>query len=319
MLFKTIKIFCFILLCTRLTAQVNLIQNGSFEQISNCPSGFGYITNAYGWFRPSKGSSDLYNECGSNNANVPNGGYGFQYAQDGNGYAGGIFYDKYPNAQTDERENIAGTLTTPLKLNHYYCFKMYCSLAENGNFVISSAGVYFSPDSLYYDYYNPLPYTPQIENNATNFIADSSGWTLIEGYFKASGGEKYLYIGNFKDSANTVSLITPNNIGAFKSYFYIDNVQLYECDSLVGIDELPENPVRIYPNPAQDFVSIDIPGNYQNPQLSIYNLTGQLISQKQLIQPTTQIPISELGNGMYIFVIRNGDKVIGRQRVVVAR
>ena len=87
----------------------------------------------------------------------------------------------------------------------------------------------------------------------------------------------------------------------------------------MGIEEKPIDNIDIYPNPAQDFVSVELPKNISKAQLAIYNLTGQLVLQKQIMQPNQQIPITELGNGVYIFVIQNEDKVIGRQRVVVAR
>jgi hypothetical protein len=101
-------------------------------------------------------------------------------------------------------------------------------------------------------------------------------------------------------------------------------VDKYGCEvegcQLVGIKEIEEDvKILVYPNPAQDFVSIGLPQNYNKVQLCVYNMTGQLVSQKQVIQSIQQIPIPELGNGMYIFVIQNEDRVIGRQRVVVAR
>ncbi len=314
---KLIKIFCLLLLCTRLTAQVNLVQNGSFEDISDCPGQFEPINTAMGWFKPSTGTSDLFNGCApsGNQGGVPENWFGFQDSLNGAGYVG-IFI--YRNSMDTYREYIGGNLISPLKPNHYYCLSFYVSMSDIFYFPVSTIGAYFSLDSLYIDNNYELPYFPQIENTESNFIADSVGWQRVSGYFKAIGGERFLYIGNFKDNQNTICLYSPGLL-EYKSYIYIDNVQLYECDSLVGIDELPKDPVSIYPNPAQDFVTIETPQNYNNAQLSIYNLTGQLISQKQITQSNQKIPITELGNGMYIFVIQNGDKVIGRQRVVVAR
>lgn len=88
-----------------------------------------------------------------------------------------------------------------------------------------------------------------------------------------------------------------------------------------GIEELEEDDFSlfVYPNPAEEYVSIDLPIMYNKGTVQIYNMQGQLVSQKQITQPNQQIPISELGNGMYIFVIQNGDKVIGRQRVMLER
>jgi hypothetical protein len=184
-------------------------------------------------------------------------------------------------------------------------------------FPVSTIGAYFSSDSLHIDNNYDLPYFPQIENTESNFIADSVGWQRVSGYFKAIGGERFLYIGNFKDNQNTTYLYSPGLL-EYKSYIYLDNVQLYECDSLVGIDEIKIYNIKFYPNPAQDFVSIDLPKNINQAQLSIYNLTGQLVLQKQITLANQTIAIPELSNGMYIFVIQNEDRVIGRQRVVVS-
>jgi hypothetical protein len=65
---------------------------------------------------------------------------------------------------------------------------------------------------------------------------------------------------------------------------------------------------------ASNFVSISPPLNQINSRLSIYNLTGQLVAQKPIT--STQIPIAELSNGMYIFVITADDKVLSRQLII---
>lgn len=114
------------------------------------------------------------------------------------------------------------------------------------------------------------------------------------------GNDRYVCLANMIDENCAFELV------------YLGNNPLF-------IEEQVSNPIKIYPNPAEDFVSIKIPQNYTQAQLGIYNLTGQLISQKQVTQSNQQLSITELGNGMYIFVIQNEDKVIGRQRVMVAR
>ncbi len=131
-----------------------------------------------------------------------------------------------------------------------------------------------------------------------------------------------MIIGNFNEISNDDTLsvegVGNNWVIPQSAYIYIDSVSLTLCDD-VGIEEKPIDNIDIYPNPAQDFVSVELPKNISKAQLAIYNLTGQLVLQKQIMQPNQQIPITELGNGVYIFVIQNEDKVIGRQRVVVAR
>ncbi len=314
---KKLLIILGVFVCSITWAQQNLVPNGSFEELNNdtCPNATSNF-NAYmqHWFQPSQGTSDVNNACATvlSGRNVPQAALGFQYAQDGVGYSGAlIFAPSNPNY----REYIAVGLLDTLKGGVNYCIKFYVALSEVYPKNISSVGVHFSPDSIYQNNGNPLQVSPQFENFNGNFINDTSAWTLIKGNYAAVGGEKYIYIGNFKNDANTI--MDSSSLGS-GTYVYIDNVQLYECDSLIGVEENKIKPIKIYPNPAQDFVSIDIPTNYKKAQLSIYNLTGQLVSTKQ-IQSNQTIPITDLGNGMYIFVVQAGDRVVGRQRVVVSR
>jgi Secretion system C-terminal sorting domain len=306
-----------ILLCLficQVKGQVNLVPNYSFEEVDSCNFDFNDFDVLTHWFKPTQGSSDVCNACTPEFGSswMPENTVGFQYAEDGLGYSGVFFIS---SGIFNYREYLGVKLITPLQANITYCVKFSISLAEDFPLSISSIGAYFSRDSIFQNDYKRLPYTPQIENPDSNFINDTTVWIAIKSSFKAEGNEQYMYIGNFRpDNATIMQNFTP---GA-SSYVYIDNVQVYECDSTLSINENLKGKVTIYPNPAQDFVSIDIPTNYPNPQLRIYNLTGQLVAQKQ-ITANQQIPISALGNGMYIFVIQSGDKIIGRQRVVVAR
>ncbi len=304
---KKLLIILGVFICSITWAQ-NLVPNYSFEEIDTCPTGVTPFSNAVNWFSPSPATPDVYNSCVTiiNGFDVPDNFFGFQHANEGIGYSGLVLY--FPN----DREYIGTKLLDSLKINTYYCLSFFVSLSHSYRLSCSSIGAFFSPDSIYANTTNVLPYFPQIENPDTDFINDTAVWKPITGYFKAQGGEKYMYIGNFRNDANTV---TQNFTPGAKSYVYIDNVQLYECDSLIGVEENKIEQIKIYPNPAQDFVSIDIPKNYSHAQLSIYNLTGQLVATKP-IQSNQNIPVTELGNGMYIFVVQTGDK-IWRERVVV--
>lgn len=104
------------------------------------------------------------------------------------------------------------------------------------------------------------------------------------------------------------SIIYPTNTFGCSNFSYItDNKELF----------IDAGNSFIYPNPASDYLRIDMPGNTKPTVISIYNLTGQLISKKNIVSST--IPITELDNGMYVFVIEDRDKVLGRQRVIVAK
>ena len=78
----------------------------------------------------------------------------------------------------------------------------------------------------------PITLTPTFNNPVPGFIT-STNWLLYETDYVASGGERYLTIGNFLQSA---SFFYPTFAGPNYStgYFLIDNV------SVIGPDAVPE-------------------------------------------------------------------------------
>jgi hypothetical protein len=307
---------------TTLRAQVNLVPNGDFEIFNVCPYNQGALQNVPNWNISLyvNNDPDYFNICHFSPTNpelcgVPfntGGGGGFQYPQSVDGYVG---LDLIKQNNFLYREFIQVQLAKPLDTNQFYCYTMYLSLSDSSERATDDFGVLFRNAPLNLNTTDTFP-EPQIVNYGT-FLTDKVNWMKYEGIFKAVGGEEYMSIGCFSNYDELKIEVLGSNFN-LNAYYYIDNISLYECDSLVEVNEIPYNTVSIYPNPAKDFVSIDIPENINQAQLSIYNLTGQLISQKQITQFNQQIPILELDNGIYIFVIQNKDKVIGRQRVVIS-
>jgi hypothetical protein len=67
-----------------------LVQNGDFENFSQCPEYVSQIERATGWTRPTEGTSDYLHACNTMpySVNVPNTQFGEQAAHSGNGYGG---------------------------------------------------------------------------------------------------------------------------------------------------------------------------------------------------------------------------------------
>lgn len=307
-------------------AQVNLVHNPSFEEYNQCPEENNCDIANLPFWGYSNSLPAYLNICNfSNTQPIPcaapfstGGGGCLQYPQDGNGYA---LIENYIYPSFFYRSQLQTKLIKPLDSLQCYYFSMYINLCDSCIIATDDIGVLFVKNNINLNTPNPVENfpTPQIFHSGV-FIQEKEYWFKYEGSFIATGGEEYMLIGSFSnpDSIDIVFLPYGEQNGNQSTYI-IDNITLIECDSLIGVNEMPYNPVSIYPNPAQGFVSIELPKSYNQAQLNIYNITGQLIAQKQITQSNQQIPITELGNGMYIFVIQNGDRVIGRQRVVVAR
>lgn len=74
---------------------------------------------------------------------------------------------------------------------------------------------------------------------------------------------------------------------------------------VVGIDELQENNfLSIYPNPNTGIFTIDV-GVFEQVNLEIYNISGQRVLQKILIQNITKIDLSGHAKGIYLVRITN--------------
>jgi uncharacterized repeat protein (TIGR01451 family) len=70
-----------------------------------------------------------------------------------------------------------------------------------------------------------------------------------------------------------------------------------------------KNTLSIYPNPASDFLNIELLGNTLNSnfEIEIYALNSQLVKHQILKNNKTQIQISDLNSGMYYIKIKNGN------------
>ncbi len=92
-----------------------------------------------------------------------------------------------------------------------------------------------------------------------------------------------------------------------------------DCDGtdlLSSIHEIANSTISIYPNPAVDFINIDVPGNliYKS---SLYDLEGKLVTTKE---NKNQILLTSIPTGIYLLEIQDlqsGQKVV--ERIVIVR
>jgi hypothetical protein len=92
-----------------------------------------------------------------------------------------------------------------------------------------------------------------------------------------------------------------NNSAPFAgSTLWLDNFKL---DEISGLNESTSENVRIYPNPVNDLLNIEIDGDVSN--VTISSLEGKIISSSA----STKIDMSELKSGMYFYRINANGKV----------
>jgi len=236
----------------------NLVLNPSFEDITSCPQGPTQFPLAVNWDDCNSGadtcsSPDLLATCCTSPipiivppVGVPNNILGSQEARTGENYAGiimkesmalmgcqGFDIDTY-------REYIQGQFSAPLVAGQTYCVQFYVSLAGNVKWGTDQFGVYFSNTPVQYDFCNndaPLPLTPQLEYTGPALL-DTINWVELSWSYTATGGERYIVIGNFSDNATTV--LYDSNCASMNPYcyYYIEDVYVGVGDCQIEPGEL---------------------------------------------------------------------------------
>ncbi|HTB06403.1 MAG TPA: T9SS type A sorting domain-containing protein [Bacteroidia bacterium] len=325
--------FCFI------KAQ-NLVPNYSFEDTIHCPpfgAITGYVTNWTGGFGCYFNSNCFDPSYGGVPLNV----WGGQNAHTGESYAG-IYtflradtgspnYTQYHNL----RDYLQVQLTSILASGVKYFTTFYVSLADSEKYDCNNIGAYFSDSSLVYSSRKVKSYLkPQIANDTLkNPLNDKLNWIKVTGSFVASGGEKYIVLGNFNDDSHvdTVFVNSPASNAHIwtNSFYYVDDIIVSPdsnyADSLAGVAELKikSEELKIYPNPSNGLFQLII----SNEQLGIkstvevYNELGQKIySQYSLRNTQYQIDLSNEPNGIYLYrVINQQSELIGTGKLMIER
>lgn len=294
--------------------QFNYVPNPSFENLDTCPywvsnTPYGGINYAIPWFQPCiQNSSDYFNICATTSDwSVPYNYFGFQTAKTGNAFAGIVLRTV---STTNYREYIEVELIDTLQNNHLYCLSFFVNLSNNCMIATDAIHANLSNTIVTQNLLLSVLYLSKtIANIPNNFIVDSLDWVEIKGVFSASGGEKYLTIGNFDNDTIAQTLNVNYGSGNY-TYYYIDDVSLINCDSLTGIEETGFETIKVYPNPAQEILNVEV--LLGNNQLEIFSIDGKRI---RILNHSSQgkeeilVDISAFARGAYIIRILNDEKL----------
>jgi len=315
-------------------AQENLVLNPSFEEYSDCPQSVGQWTVS-GWetitFTP-----DYFHACAPENANYsansPRNIMGYQTPVSGAAYVGiSAFGVQNPEA----REFLSTELKDPLEWGIRYVVSLYVSAANRAQYAISTLGVALTtepPQVITVDWPNGMvDAVPQVMLDTRIPIIDTAKWVLICDTILATGGERYLTIGNFHlDGESDTVRFNPNQPPIYGSpttfaYYYIDDVYVVALDSVpsgVGIDEVGrEYGFKVYPNPSNGILTIEYSlGLTDVGTAQLFDLSGRCVHHSTLIADAnlTKLGLSHVSSGLYLLRIAvNGDTKLSEQISIV--
>jgi outer membrane protein OmpA-like peptidoglycan-associated protein len=236
-------------------SETEMVENGSFEQIEGKIKKAGAIEVAVGWMSPTKTNADLYASRVKEGFGVPNNPRGREDAHDGKNYVG---IKTFSYGGKEARTYVSTKLKTPMRKGLKYAVKFYVSLAEGSKYAANNIAANFSKKQYNIDADKTITgesHVMHVENPVFNAMF---GWDEVCGVYTATGGERFLTVGNFSSDYDTKSerIKKPKNFSGqqvVSAYYYLDNISVElieneeDCECQSDKDEVSSTVYAVTP------------------------------------------------------------------------
>jgi PKD repeat protein len=152
-----------------------------------------------------------------------------------------------------------------------------------------------------------FPLTVALSSNY--FDAVSIYWNMGDGtyyYDNIPQSHTYTTCGRYYPSA-----VLSDSSGCTTIYI-VDTVV---CSDLLSIETTGQATFKIYPNPANDVLVVEL-NDARQAELTLTNLLGEVVVKRKLKEATSSINVSELHSGLYVITVAGDDRDLRRQTFV---
>lgn len=114
--------------------------------------------------------------------------------------------------------------------------------------------------------------------------------------------------------------VDKNNLANAGSILYLDEVQLASQRLTTGIPKfINKYRSAVYPNPASDYVNIELPEQIVSEDVSVAILDqlGRVVLTKRLTQQETRVSLLGVKPGLYTYILRNSQTLIQSSRLLI--
>ena len=150
------------------------------------------------------------------------------------------------------------------------------------------------------------PPKPQIINHMVNSIT-SWAWSFGDGQSSTVANPNHIYTA---DGLYTVSLEVSDGSNSHTEY----KVGYIYVGNSFSIDELEEEMISLYPNPAIDFVKFE--SELEIHQIKIFDRSGRLLFDSPSSDKSVSIDINHFKSGVYMVQIHLEEKVITKKLII---
>jgi len=202
--------------------------------------------------------------------------------------------------------------------------KSVYNFGENGNMVLENYYDFETQAELWVEEYR-FEYVYDSYGNVIEHIMYRTG--LVDNEWIPSDKDIYQYDTDFSYSDLILTgvyaeflTMFPNMLVKVRNYdwdedenqwFEESNARFYYSDAVyVGINKPSWQLTRIYPNPADNFINIDLDDIPKEGLFILYDMQGRKISSDKLSGNHSQIPVNHLDSGVYFYKVFHGVKTL---------
>lgn len=179
---------------------------------------------------------------------------------------------------------------------------------------IANAGFSVVPTSTP-QYWNAIPSSPNNVSSAVWSWGDGSfSYNLYSSHQYSAAGTYDLCLSVTLTCGSSDTYCLPTNIyRSGEGVVYINVVD----PATVGLTELDNAGITIFPNPARDIIKVSLNGT-SHLSVSLYDITGSLVSthKQKDFEDAVTIPTSSLPNGLYILKLSSGKEQYLKQVII---
>ena len=142
--------------------------------------------------------------------------------------------------------------------------------------------------------------------------------------FNSVGGSEFLYesdgttagtfqiapiIATYTTSPNGFNMLAFGNEVYIPAYFGSQGVEFCKLTPSLSNEEWNvSNVMKVYPNPTNGIITVNVADEWVDGELSVTNLQGQIVLQSKLNSVNELLDFSELHSGMYLLTIQKKTK-----------
>ena len=75
--------------------------------------------------------------------------------------------------------------------------------------------------------------------------------------------------------------------------------------ALLNVNSSANNAFLLFPNPANETITISFPSRFESATFSVYNTIGQLILTKNLTNQNSKVELNGIQSGMYLYTLES--------------